>query len=212
MSKILGSQGITAVLVLINMGIAFVLGWQYNKHITNFDQIYQIPVYQQVMEKEPTVKTLEKEYFSIEIPKEWIEKAAQNGVEMMAVNLGEKITNEEAKKINFRTYLAMIYYNLDGMTEQNFIDNFKKSAIKSTQDIKFQSEEKLESNGNSLSMFEVSLSQKGVSYKSLIGIVFAKESKDVWVLTFNTLSENWDNNKEQLKSIMNSFKIKKVKS
>lgn len=212
MQRILGSPGAAAVLVLINMGIAFILGWQYNKHITNFEQIYQIPINQTVTDAAPTSNIIEKEYFSLELPKEWIEKSAQTGIEMMAVNLNEKITNEEAKKINFRTYLAIIYYNLDGMTEQNFIENFKKSAIKSTQDIKFQSEETTEVDGNKVSTFEVSLSQNGVSYKSLIGIVFEKESKDVWVLTFNTLSENWDRNKEQLNNILKSFKVKKVKS
>lgn len=148
-----------------------------------------------------------KDDFSLNAPKEWLEAGAPSGVSLMLVNNSEQTTNPAAKKINFRSYFSVSYDTLGENTKDKYMDILKNNLKQAIPEIVFSKESSLLIDGREAKALEAEISQQGVDFEILIFVISGKD-KDVWIISFNTLREKWDNYKSLFYQIAESFKLK----
>lgn len=149
-----------------------------------------------------------KDNFSLRVPDAWVEAQPPTGVSLMLKNNSEQITNQAAKQIGFKSYLAVIGDNLGSNTIENYLSLSKDALKQAIPGITFSKEDSTSIGGRQAKVLEADLSQQGINFKVLMFII-SGENKDVWVISFNTLSENWNANKSLFYQIAGSFKLNK---
>ncbi len=152
-------------------------------------------------------RLITKDKFSLRAPEAWIEAQAPTGVLLMLANSSEKITNQAANKIAFKSYVAIINENLGSNTIENYLSLSKNALKQAVPGITFTKEDLTSIGGRQAKVLEADLSQQGINFKVLM-FVISGENKDVWVISFNTLSESWNANKSLFYQIAGSFKLK----
>ena len=158
-------------------------------------------------ESQGRTRTVAKDDFSLQAPKEWLEAAAPVGVSLMLVNSNEQTTNSAAKRINFRSYLSIGYDALVDNTKEQYLEILKDNLRQSIPGVVFTNETALSIDGRQTDVLELEIFQQGVDFKVLMFVV-SGEGKDVWVISFNTLKESWDIYKDLFYQIAGSFKVK----
>ena len=148
-----------------------------------------------------------KDNFSLRVPDAWVETQAPTGVSLMLKNNSEQITNQAAKQIGFKSYLAVIRDNLGSNTIENYLSLSKDALKQAIPGITFAKEDSTSIGGRQAKVLEADISQQGINFKVLMFII-SGENKEVWVISFNALSENWNANKSLFYQIAWSFKLK----
>lgn len=150
---------------------------------------------------------LEKKGFSIYIPKGWVENTQPPmGVSAMVINVDEEITDEAAKRVNFKTYYSVIFDKLPEHSDFTTYIQAVKNSLAQNLAAEFVSEKEETINNQHTYLLEANFTQKDIDFKSLIVIVKGKGS-DVWVLSFNGLSSLWETNKDTFYKVVQSFKL-----
>ena len=150
---------------------------------------------------------LDKDGFSIVVPKGWKEAAAPTGVSAMVVNTGEEITDPALQKINFKSYYSVSYDNLGERTREEYITYIKDMVKQFAPGINFSSEEDLKINGRDIYKLEADITQQGANFKVLIFLIKG-QGNDIWNMSFNSGLDNWEKNKEIFNKIAESFTAK----
>lgn len=150
---------------------------------------------------------LEKENFSINLPKGWAEMGTPTGVSAMAVNVSEEITDPNAQKINFRTYFAVMYDNLAGKSLEEYIQLTKESLSQAISDIVITFDKGEKINNRDTHFIEAEFNQKGIDFKILSAMIRGT-GEDIWVINFNTSRSNWDEYKDLFYQTVDSFQVK----
>ncbi len=153
--------------------------------------------------------TVEKDDFSIYIPKGWAEAAQPPmGVALTIVNKAEEITDPAAKRINFQSYYSVLYDNLEGNATEEYYDKVKQSLI---EDIPgggtIVLEETKTINGKDYFFVAAEFTQREIKFKALI-VIIPGEDNDMWMVSFNTLNSKWDDYKDLFYQIAESFELK----
>jgi len=146
--------------------------------------------------------------FSLDIPAGWIKTEPPIGASVMAVNMNEDINDPAAKKINFKSYLAVSYDTFQGKTMNEYIQTVKDSILQTIPNVIFSNEQDILVNDRPAHAIEAELVQQGVGFKILMAVI-AGEGEDIWVISFNTTKSSWDGYKEMFYGIVNSFTLKK---
>ena len=147
---------------------------------------------------------LDKDGFSVMVPKGWKEATAPTGVSVMVVNTGEEITDPALQKINFKSYYSVSYDNLGERTREEYITYIKDMVKQFAPGINFSSEEDLKINGRDIYKLEADITQQGANFKVLIFLIEGN-GDDIWNMSFNSGAENWEKNKEIFNKIAESF-------
>ncbi|MDD5031418.1 MAG: PsbP-related protein [Patescibacteria group bacterium] len=150
---------------------------------------------------------LNKEGFSVIVPRGWKEAVAPTGVSAMVVNTGEEITDPALQKINFKSYYSVSYDTLGERTRGEYVAYIKEVVKQFAPTIIFSAEEDLKINGRDVYKLEADITQQGADFKVLIFLISGK-GDDIWNMSFNSGLANWDKNKESFNRIMESFTTK----
>ena len=150
---------------------------------------------------------LNKEGFSVMVPKGWKEAGAPTGVSVMAVNTSEEIIDPALQKINFKSYYSVSYDTLGERTREEYIAYIKDMVKQFAPGINFSPEEDLNINGQDAYRLEADLAQQGADFKVLIFLIMGKDN-DMWNMSFNSGLDNWEKNKEIFNKIAESFTAK----
>jgi hypothetical protein len=187
------------ILVAIPILLIIVLGFY----------LYQQPKEEKEEPKEQNF--LEKEYFSLQIPEGWIENQKTfPGAATMLSNPNEKITDSIIKELGFRSYFAIVYeYNLEENFEA-FIDYAKQGISNEQAGVIIENEKELTINEKPAYLLEGKITQEGAKFKVFVVLVKGMGS-DVWMITFNTVLDNWQQYEDIFYQTINSFKVLKEK-
>jgi electron transfer flavoprotein alpha subunit len=150
---------------------------------------------------------LDREDFSILLPEGWQEAETGDTVSAVVINTAEEITDPKAQAINFKTYFAVNHDLLQGAGVAEYAQAFKAQISQMDTTAVFSQERETTVNGQPALAFEVDMMQEEIDFKVLV-VVIKGASDDVWILTFNTLENNWAGYINLFSQIINSFKIK----
>jgi flagellar basal body-associated protein FliL len=145
--------------------------------------------------------------FSLTYLDGWKSVPPPQGVSAMVVKQNEMITDPQAKKMNFQTYLAVSYGFSDGKSKEQVIQELKTQLKTSLPGTVFSNEKFVTINGNDAYAMELSLSQNGADFHILMIAIWGK-GNDIWTLSFNTLESLWADYADSFGEITQSFLIK----
>lgn len=146
--------------------------------------------------------------FSIRYPEGWRSVQAPVGVSAIIINQNEIISDPQAKKANFRSYLSISYDSYGQTTQDQYITTVKQQLLVALPGSEFLHENKTSVNGRDAYAFEIKGTQNGFDFHVLMVIVEG-EGEDVWVLSFNTLESLWDGYLDTFADTTNTFVVKK---
>ena len=145
--------------------------------------------------------------FSINPPQGWEARPAPMGASAMAVNVDENVTDSGAKKINFRSYFAVSYDTLQGRSQEDYIQYIKDALKQSSPSASFSQEKQITVDGRDAYAMEIEITQQGANFKVLMIVVWA-EGGDVWVISFNTTKDKWQEYANLFSQTVDSFTLK----
>ncbi len=194
---------ISAVIALIIGGGA---GYYLGKNSQQETDFSPTSSYKPATEKDTII---EKDDFSILIPKGWAEaKESAVGISLSVINQNEEITETAAKRINFKSYYSVLYDNRGENDQQEYLELAKKSLI---EDIPgggtITNEETRTINDKDSFFTAVEFTQREIEFKALV-VIISGEDKDMWMISFNTLKSKWDDYKDLFYQIAESFELK----
>lgn len=145
--------------------------------------------------------------FSLSYPAGWRQVPAMTGISAMITKGNENITDPEAKKMNFQTYLAVSYDSVEGKTKEEIAEYVKSEVAAVFPGIVFSNEKFSTINGREAYSLEMTFSKSGVDFHVLEIVVWG-EGNDLWILSFNTLEELWQNYIGEFEEMTGTFIIK----
>lgn len=145
--------------------------------------------------------------FFLTYPAGWRSAPAISGVSAMIVKENENIADPEAKKMNFQTYLAIAYDSSEGQTKDEVVEYLKNELRAVIPEIVFSRENFLTVNGREVYATEITFRKSGLDFHVLEVLVWGKEN-DLWVLSYNTLEELWQDYVFDFEKITQSFIVK----
>ncbi|MBU1146575.1 hypothetical protein KKD80_03455 [Patescibacteria group bacterium] len=145
--------------------------------------------------------------FSLSYPAGWRQVPAMTGISAMITKGNENITDPEAKKMNFQTYLAVSYDSVEGKTKEEIAEYVKSEVAAVFPGIVFSNEKFSTINGREAYSLEMTFSKSGVDFHVLEVVVWGNEN-DLWILSFNTLEELWQNYIGEFEEMTGTFIIK----
>ncbi|HNU96966.1 MAG TPA: PsbP-related protein [Candidatus Portnoybacteria bacterium] len=151
-------------------------------------------------------KIIENKFFSVKLPEGWIEVEPVYGSIATVVKNQELINDTYAQKLNFRSYYSVLRDTVGDKTEQEYLEEIKNSLKKNFTDIMISDEEIKESNGAKIYFMESKLNEQNVDFTILLAVNI--KDQDVWTISFNTLSEKWEEYKDIFYQIADSFERK----
>lgn len=152
---------------------------------------------------------IQKKGFEILKPSGWKEFGSPSPSSVMVSINQEEIEDPEARKINFKTYYSVTPDKLKGKDIKEHSQSFKGLLEKSKklESIRYVSEKDTEINGRKARLLELEARQRGIKFHIMIALIIGKE-QTVWVVSFNTLEENWADYQQDFLNILNTFILK----
>lgn len=145
--------------------------------------------------------------FSLTYPNGWRSVPAMQGVSAMIVKGNENITEPEAKKMNFQSYLAVSYDSSEGKTKDQVVEALKTGLRSVIPDAVFSREQSQTINQRDAYAMETIFRQSGVDFHVLIIVVWGN-GNDLWILSYNTLDSLWQGYAADFEKITQSFIVK----
>ena len=163
-------------------------------------------IFKETSTQQNTQGKIEKDGFIIDLPEGWGETEAVSGSLATAFNSNELINNENAQKVGFRSYYSVIYDVFSEENNENYLKKIKNSLQQSFPEVKLSDGESQTPDGTTIYYIEADLNQQDIDFKVLLAVNI--KNNDVWIISFNTLKENWEGYKNLFYQIAENFKIK----
>ena len=145
--------------------------------------------------------------FSLTYPAGWRSVPAMTGVAAMIVRGNENITDPEAKKMNFQSYLAVSYDSAEGKTKDEVVEYLKTELRSAIPEAIFSRENFLTINGREAYATEVTFRKSGIDFHVLMIATWGK-GNDLWILSYNTLDSSWQSYTSDFEKMTQSFIVK----
>ncbi len=145
--------------------------------------------------------------FSLTYPVGWRQTPAMAGVSAMIVKGNENITDPEARKMNFQSYLAVSYDSSEGKTKDEVVEYLKNALRSAVPDAVFSRENFLTINGREAYATEVTFRKSGIDFHVLMIAIWGK-GNDLWILSYNTLDSLWQGYTSDFEKMTQSFIVK----
>ncbi|HUT96460.1 MAG TPA: hypothetical protein VMW82_02755 [Candidatus Paceibacterota bacterium] len=149
---------------------------------------------------------INKDGFVIQLPGGWVEVEAVMGSFATAMNNKEQINNADAAKIGFRSYYSVVYDTFNEKTDNDYLEKIETSLKGNFPEVKISKEEDKNMDGEPIYFMEADIIQQDIDFKVLLAVNI--KDKDVWIISFNTLKESWDEYKNLFHQIAGNFQIK----
>jgi len=144
--------------------------------------------------------------FQITPPPGWEGRPAPEGVLAIAINPSEIMTDQEAVKIGFKSYFAVNKDDLQGKTREEYIRFMEEEIGKISSSMNFDTVWTTKANGKDATVLDISINRQNVELKISLFLVWNEE--DVWVISFNTTDDKWEEYKDVFFTSGTSFKLK----
>ncbi|MDO8559123.1 MAG: PsbP-related protein [bacterium] len=159
-------------------------------------------------EKENQKLTLmDTAYFSFVIPDGWQEADASNTLPIMITDSREKLTNNQAKEMNFRTNISINSAELGEILFKDYVEDTKTRLIQAIPIIEITKEEGYTINGKNAHSMEIKSVQNDLKFNTIVILAVGKDNT-VWAFSFNTLEESWLDYKDIFSNMIKSIKMK----
>ncbi len=145
--------------------------------------------------------------FSLNYPEGWRQVPAITGVSAMIAKSNENISDPEAKKMNFQTYLAVSYDSVEGKTKEQVVEYVKNEVAAVIPEVVFSNEKFLTLGGREAYAAEMTFRKSGLDFH-VLEIVIWGEGNDLWILSYNTLEELWAGDVGEFEEMTQGFKVK----
>lgn len=144
--------------------------------------------------------------FTIIPPEDWL--YANIPGTLIAFQNKEEVYPEgsPAAKINFRSYIAVSFDNVQGRTLENISSFLQQETLKAIPSTKFLSLIDETVNGQPAKFLEAELTQQDVDYKVLMAIVLKGDK--YFLISSNTTAERWFEYQDLFYNTSRSFKFK----
>lgn len=160
---------------------------------------------QPAIQKE-TGNNLVTDDFQITPPPGWEGRPAPEGVLAIAINPSEIMTDQEAVKIGFKSYFAVNKDDLQGKTREEYIRFMEEEIGKISSSMNFDTVWTTKANGKDATVLDISINRQDVDFKISLFLVWNGE--DVWVISFNTTEDKWEEYKDVFFTSGTSFELK----
>jgi hypothetical protein len=163
-----------------------------------------------IFKKAPTQEIVQtemnKEGFIVDLPEGWVEVETVMGSSATAINNQEQINNADAVKIGFRSYYSVVHDSFNEETNNDYLEKIEASLKGNFPEAEISKEEGKTLNGGLIYFIEADINQQNIDFKVLLAVNI--KDKDVWIISFNTLKENWEGYKNLFHQIAENFQIK----
>lgn len=150
--------------------------------------------------------TIENESFSVKLPEGWVEIDPISGSLAMAIKNEELIIDATAQGIGFRSYYSVLRDIYDKENEQEYLNKVKDSLKQSFAEIATTNEGTKETDNGKVYFIESKFNQQDIDFIVLLAIKI--KDQNVWIMSFNTIEEKWEEYKNLFYQVAESFKIK----
>jgi len=172
---------------------------------TNNGQIKQLPV-NQVPQPALPDGNIATDDFQITPPSGWEGRPAPNGILAIAVSTKEALNNQTALDMGFKSYFAVTKDNLRDQTREDYVIFIGDELKKAFSSVSLEKVWTTKIDERDSSILEVSLNQQGVDFKALIFLVW--DGEDIWIISFNTITDKWSEYEDKFFLSGSSFKLK----
>ena len=146
-------------------------------------------------------------YFSFVIPDGWQEADASNTLPIMITDSREKLTNNQAKEMNFRTNISINSAELGEILFKDYVEDTKTRLIQAIPIIEITKEEGYTINGKNAHFMEIKSVQNDLKFNTIVILAVGKDNT-VWAFSFNALEESWFDYKDIFSNMIESIKMK----
>ena len=146
-------------------------------------------------------------YFSFVIPDGWQEADASNTLPIMITDSREKLTNNQAKEMNFRTNISINSAELGEILFKDYVEDTKTRLIQAIPIIEITKEEGYTINGKNAHFMEIKSVQNDLKFNTIVILAVGKDNT-VWAFSFNTLEESRLDYKDIFSNMIKSIKMK----
>jgi len=193
--------GILTILLLV---IVYFVFWNKNNfYMANTTETQD----KSVQDKDVSQNKLVTDDFEITLTDGWIKTQASAGTLAMAVATDENTLDSGAKKINFRSYLAVSRDTFSGDSLIEYMQTVKDALLATAPNAVFYNENELQIKNRKAYAMEVEINQQEVNFKVLI-VAVKGDGDDVWVMSFNTTKLDWEKYSQNFSDMANSFFVK----
>ena len=145
--------------------------------------------------------------FTMSIPLGWEKTDAPQGSIAMVINNDEEVINARVKAMDFKTYSAVSKESLNGRIFGIYLEDYKDTLTQLYEGITFTHEEQTTINGQEAQVIEAKLTVNKVNFNVLF-VLIKDNNENVWTITFNTASYNWDGYMKLFYQTAGSFRIR----
>lgn len=163
-------------------------------------------IFKKYSTQQNTQNKIEKNEFIINLPEGWEEVETIAGSAATVVRSKEQINNTDAQKIGFRSYYSVVHDISSEKEVSIYLQNMRDSLAQAFPNIKFFNKESTTTDGNPVYYIEADLNQQNIDFKTLLAVQIKND--DVWIISFNTLKENWGAYQNSFYQVAENFKIK----
>jgi len=162
---------------------------------------------EQIEEQLKKDRILNENDFSIGMPAGWAGISPMPATSATVAFIKEDVTDPTLKKINFRSYYAITYDTLNKKTLLGYTVYLKNTLAKLLPGIRVTKESNEKINGRDAHFIEAAVTQRGTNFNVLIATIKG-DNDDVWTISFNVGSVNWEAYKETLYNVSRTFTLK----
>lgn len=149
---------------------------------------------------------MENESFSVKLPEGWVEIDPVYESLAMAIKGEELIIDTNAQEINFRSYYSILRDVYNKENEQEYLNEVRESLKQSFTGLTVANEETRETDNGKIYFIDSKFNQQNIDFRVLLAIKIKDQS--VWIISFNTIEEKWEEYKNLFYQVAESFKIK----
>ncbi len=149
---------------------------------------------------------MENEFFSVKLLNEWIQVQPISGAYAMAIKDKEQINDAVAKELGFASYYSVVKDTYIEKSVQDYLNKIKTSLEQNFTGIILSDKESHKTENGEIYFIESEFNHQNINLKSLLAINIKNEN--VWIVSFNTLQEKWQEYENLFYEIADSFKIK----
>ena len=133
---------------------------------------------------------VDTDYFPLVLPPGWVKTSSGESLPLIITDSTEKVTDEKAKEIDFRTGLSINSMPLGETSLSDYVETMKTSLIQGIPIIEITKEEQVGINGSAAHILEIESIQKDIKFRTVLAIFTGKDNT-VWAFSFNTLDDSW---------------------
>lgn len=160
----------------------------------------------------PIENRYEGEDFSVVIPEGWIKSQQPlSGTLLTLYKIGESHADDpNARKINFKSYIAISFDRTQGKTQSQIFDMTKQILLQTLPNAKIGALPPETIDNQKADLIEIRLTQMDVQFKVLVAVVAKGDT--YFTVSANTTEKKWDSYKADFYAVLKSMALKDTPS